>query len=194
MKRSDCARRRLALSMTPLARRRPSRGDADVVADRGSTRAVSGTRSGRDRSGRRKPIAVISGSPSSGAGDAAQIADDAWPVAAQRSPSRAPVVDIRTSYYSAPPTPRGGRAVARWRTLVSFIWPAQKPDLMAALKNAATVLAMDSVPASRARRNGRADPSIITSPATAPVIEAANVRPASSPARITAAGKIPPAG
>jgi NAD(P) transhydrogenase subunit alpha len=81
------------------------------------------------------------------------------------------------------------------QTLVSFIWPAQNPDLMKALAaRKVTVLAMDAVPRllSRAQKMD-ALTSMAGISGYRAVIEAANAFGRYFNGQITAAGKIPPA-
>jgi len=81
------------------------------------------------------------------------------------------------------------------QTLISFIWPAQNPDLMKALAaKKVTVLAMDAVPRllSRAQKMD-ALTSMAGISGYRAVIEAANAFGRYFNGQITAAGKIPPA-
>jgi NAD(P) transhydrogenase subunit alpha len=81
------------------------------------------------------------------------------------------------------------------QTLISFIWPAQNPDLMKALaERKVTVLAMDCVPRllSRAQKMD-ALTSMAGIGGYRAVIEAANAFGRYFNGQITAAGKIPPA-
>src|SRR5512145_1445659 len=87
--------------------------------------------------------------------------------------------------------------VARMRqgaTLVSFIWPAQNPELMQVLaqKNA-TVLAMDSVPRISRAQKLDALSSMANIAGYRAVIEAAHQFGRLFTGQITAAGKVPPA-
>ena len=132
----------------------------------------------------------------SGAGDAASIDDAAYraagatvvPDAAQlwsgsdiifkvRAPSRDEVNLLR----------EGG-------TLVSFIWPAQNPELLQALAaRKATVLAMDSVPRISRAQKLDALSSMANIGGYRAVIEAAHEFGRFFTGQITAAGKVPPA-
>jgi NAD(P) transhydrogenase subunit alpha len=81
------------------------------------------------------------------------------------------------------------------QTLVSFIWPAQNPELMQALAaKQATVLAIDALPRmlSRAQKMD-ALTSMAGISGYRAVIEAANVFGRFFSGQVTAAGKIPPA-
>ncbi|MHB1429164.1 MAG: Re/Si-specific NAD(P)(+) transhydrogenase subunit alpha [Rhodocyclaceae bacterium] len=133
----------------------------------------------------------------SGAGDAANCADDAYRAAGAeivadaatlwgkadivfkvRSPSLAEVALMKT----------GG-------TLVGFVWPAQNPELMQALAaKQATVLAIDCLPRmlSRAQKMD-ALTSMAGISGYRAVIEAANAFGRFFAGQITAAGKVPPA-
>ena len=85
----------------------------------------------------------------SGAGDAANFADDTY-----RAAGAEVISDATRLWASADiifkvrgPSMAEVALLREGATLVSFIWPAQNPDLMQALAaRKATVLAMDSVP------------------------------------------------
>ena len=79
-------------------------------------------------------------------------------------------------------------------TLVSFLWPAQNPDLMQALAaRNATVLAMDSVPRISRAQKLDALSSMANIAGYRAVIEAAHHFGRFFAGSITAAGKVPPA-
>lgn len=79
-------------------------------------------------------------------------------------------------------------------TLISFIWPAQNPDLMQALAaRKTTVLAMDSVPRMSRAQKMDALSSMANIAGYRAVIEAANHFGRFFTGQITAAGKVPPA-
>src|SRR5512145_1459403 len=79
-------------------------------------------------------------------------------------------------------------------TLVSFIWPAQNPELMQALAaKKATVLAMDSVPRISRAQKLDALSSMANIAGYRAVIEAAHQFGRLFTGQITAAGKVPPA-
>jgi NAD(P) transhydrogenase subunit alpha len=79
-------------------------------------------------------------------------------------------------------------------TLVSFIWPAQNPELMQALaERKATVLAMDSVPRISRAQKLDALSSMANIAGYRAVIEAAHHFGRFFTGQITAAGKVPPA-
>jgi len=131
-----------------------------------------------------------------GAGDTAQISDDAYRAAG------AEIVDDTAKLWAmsdivfkvrAP----GGDEVALLRegcTLVSFIWPAQNPDLLQQLAaRKVTVLAMDSVPRISRAQKLDALSSMANIGGYRAVIEAAHEFGRFFTGSITAAGKVPPA-
>ncbi|MCC2633736.1 MAG: transhydrogenase, alpha subunit [Ramlibacter sp.] len=133
----------------------------------------------------------------SGAGDAANFADDTYRAAgaevvpdAMQLWSRADVVlKVR------PPTPQEAQMLREGATLIGFIWPAQNPELMQQLAaRRATVLAIDSLPRqlSRAQKMD-ALTSMAGISGYRAVIEAANAFGRFFNGQVTAAGKIPPA-
>ena len=93
------------------------------------------------------------------------------------------------------PTPDEIALMKPGSTLISFIWPAQNPELMQALASAKlTVLAIDSLPRqlSRAQKMD-ALTSMASISGYRAVIEAANAFGRFFNGQVTAAGKIPPA-
>lgn len=79
-------------------------------------------------------------------------------------------------------------------TLISFIWPAQNPDLMDRLKaRKANVLAMDSVPRISRAQKMDALSSMANIAGYRAVVEAANSFGRFFTGQVTAAGKVPPA-
>jgi H+-translocating NAD(P) transhydrogenase subunit alpha len=79
-------------------------------------------------------------------------------------------------------------------TLISFLWPAQNPDLLNQLAHRrATVLAMDSVPRITRAQKMDALSSMANIAGYRAVIEAANNFGRFFTGQITAAGKVPPA-
>jgi NAD(P) transhydrogenase subunit alpha len=79
-------------------------------------------------------------------------------------------------------------------TLVSFIWPAQNPELMEHLANrGSTVMAMDSVPRITRAQKLDALSSMANIAGYRAIIEAANQYGRCFTGQITAAGKTPPA-
>lgn len=80
------------------------------------------------------------------------------------------------------------------KTLISFIWPAQNPDLMDRLAHrGSTVLAMDAVPRITRAQKLDALSSMANIGGYRAVIEAANQFGRCFTGQITAAGKMPPA-
>ena len=80
------------------------------------------------------------------------------------------------------------------KTLISFIWPAQNPDLLDQLAaREATVLAMDAVPRITRAQKMDALSSMANIAGYRAVVEAANCFGRFFTGQITAAGKVPPA-
>ncbi len=131
-----------------------------------------------------------------GAGDAAQISDDAFRAAG------AEVVADRSRLWAtsdivfkvrAPNAEEVGQ-LREGATLVSFIWPAQNPELLKQLAaRNATVLAMDSVPRISRAQKLDALSSMANIGGYRAVIEAAHEFGRFFTGSITAAGKVPPA-
>jgi NAD(P) transhydrogenase subunit alpha len=131
-----------------------------------------------------------------GAGDAAQISDDAYRAAG------AEVVADRGALWASADIVFKVRApdaaeIALLREgamLVSFIWPAQNPELLRELAaRKATVLAMDSVPRISRAQKLDALSSMANIAGYRAVIEAAHEFGRFFTGSITAAGKVPPA-
>jgi H+-translocating NAD(P) transhydrogenase subunit alpha len=133
----------------------------------------------------------------SGAGDAANFADDTYRAAG------AAIVDSAANLWASSDIVfkvRGPAAdevglLREGGTLISFIWPAQNPELMKQLAaKKATVLAIDSLPRQLSRAQKM---DALTSQAGVAgyraVIEAANAFGRFFSGQVTAAGKIPPA-
>ncbi len=132
-----------------------------------------------------------------GAGDGANFYDDAFAAAGARiAPTAADLwssVDI--VFKVRAPSAQEVALLKPGQTLISFIWPAQNPELMEKLKaRKVTVLAMDAVPRllSRAQKMD-ALTSMAGITGYRAVIEAANAFGRYFNGQITAAGKIPPA-
>jgi len=133
----------------------------------------------------------------SGAGDAASVSDDAY-----RAAGATIVADAATLWSSSDivfkvraPSMDEVAKMKEGGTLVSFIWPAQNPELMQALAaRKATVLAIDALPRmlSRAQKMDALTSMAGVSGYRA-VIEAANAFGRFFAGQITAAGKVPPA-
>jgi NAD(P) transhydrogenase subunit alpha len=133
----------------------------------------------------------------SGAGDAANISDDAYQAAG------AAIAEGATSLWSSSdiifkvrgPSVAEVGLMREGSTLVSFIWPAQNPELLQQLAACkVTVLAIDSLPRTLSRAQKM---DALTSQAGVAgyraVIEAANAFGRFFNGQITAAGKVPPA-
>ncbi len=133
----------------------------------------------------------------SGAGEAANVGDDDYracgatvlPTAADLWANSDIVFKVRA------PTADEVALMHESQTLVSFIWPAQNPELMQQLaERKVTVLAIDSLPRmlSRAQKMD-ALTSMAGVTGYRAVIEAANAFGRFFAGQITAAGKVPPA-
>jgi NAD(P) transhydrogenase subunit alpha len=131
-----------------------------------------------------------------GAGDSSQISDDAYRAGgAEIVADRAQL--WRTSdivFKVRGPNPEEIGLLREGGMLVSFIWPAQNPDLLKALAaKKATVLAMDSVPRISRAQKLDALSSMANIGGYRAVIEAAHAFGRFFTGSITAAGKVPPA-
>ncbi len=133
----------------------------------------------------------------SGAGDAANCSDDAYRAAG------AEIADSAAKLWAASdivfkvgvPTAEEVGLMHEGQTLITFIWPAQNPELMQQLAaRKVTVLAIDSLPRMLSRAQKM---DALTSQAGVAgyraVIEAANAFGRFFNGQITAAGKVPPA-
>jgi NAD(P) transhydrogenase subunit alpha len=131
----------------------------------------------------------------SGAGDAANFPDEAYRAAGAEITDAARIWEGADIVFKvrAPSMAE----VARMRegtTLVSFVWPAQNPELMQALaQKKSTVLAMDSVPRISRAQKLDALSSMANIAGYRAVIEAAHAFGRFFTGQITAAGKVPPA-
>jgi NAD(P) transhydrogenase subunit alpha len=129
----------------------------------------------------------------SGAGEAANFSDDAYRAAGADVVSevwdKADIVfKVRAPSLAEVGLLRPGS------TLVSFVWPAQNPELMQALAaKKLTVLAMDSVPRISRAQKLDALSSMANIAGYRAVIEAAHHFGRFFTGQITAAGKVPPA-
>jgi NAD(P) transhydrogenase subunit alpha len=133
----------------------------------------------------------------SGAGDAANFADDTYRAAgAQVVPTAADIWQRSDIVFKVRAPSADEVALLReGGTVIGFIWPAQNPELMQQLAaRKATVLAIDSLPRqlSRAQKMD-ALTSMAGISGYRAVIEAANAFGRFFNGQITAAGKIPPA-
>jgi len=133
----------------------------------------------------------------SGAGDDANCSDDSYRAAG------AQIIDGAAKLFAASdmvfkigvPTAEEVGLMHAGQTLITFIWPAQNPDLMKQLADRkVTVLAIDSLPRTLSRAQKM---DALTSQAGVAgyraVIEAANAFGRFFAGQITAAGKVPPA-
>jgi H+-translocating NAD(P) transhydrogenase subunit alpha len=137
-----------------------------------------------------------------GAGEAARFSDDAyrevgvevvgdtralWAQSDIVLKVRAPEPHPNLGVHEAELLPEGG-------TLISFIWPAQNPDLMGRLKaRRATVIAMDAVPRISRAQKLDALSSMANIAGYRAVVEAAQHFGRFFTGQITAAGRVPPA-
>jgi NAD(P) transhydrogenase subunit alpha len=132
-----------------------------------------------------------------GAGAAANFDDTSYEAAGARIAGSAAELYAGSDmiFKVRAPTPGEIALMKPGSTLVSFVWPAQNPDLMQALASARlTVLAIDSLPRqlSRAQKMD-ALTSMASISGYRAVIEAANAFGRFFNGQVTAAGKIPPA-
>ncbi|KRB88513.1 Re/Si-specific NAD(P)(+) transhydrogenase subunit alpha [Noviherbaspirillum sp. Root189] len=132
----------------------------------------------------------------SGAGDAANFSDDTYRAAG------AQIVDNAAQLWSTSdivfkvrgPSPEEVGLIRPGTTLISFLWPAQNPELMQQLAaKQVTVLAMDSVPRMSRAQKMDALSSMANIAGYRAVIEAAHHFGRFFTGQITAAGKVPPA-
>ena len=132
----------------------------------------------------------------SGAGDLANVSDDAYRAAG------ASIVNGTAALWAGSdivfkvrgPSKEEVGLLREGSTLVSFIWPAQNPELMQQLAaRKATVLAMDSVPRISRAQKLDALSSMANIGGYRAVIEAAHHFGRFFTGQITAAGKVPPA-
>jgi NAD(P) transhydrogenase subunit alpha len=133
----------------------------------------------------------------SGAGNAANCDDDSYRAAGATIAASA--ADLYSGsdivFKVRAPSPDEIAMIKPGTVLVSFIWPAQNPELMQAMAGAGlTVLAMDSLPRqlSRAQKMD-ALTSMASISGYRAVIEAANAFGRFFNGQVTAAGKVPPA-
>ncbi len=133
----------------------------------------------------------------SGAGDAANCADDTYRVAGAAIAGSAAELWAQSDivFKVRPPSLAEVGLMKEGGTLVGFVWPAQNPELMQALAaKRATALAIDCLPRmlSRAQKMD-ALTSMAGISGYRAVIEAANAFGRFFAGQITAAGKVPPA-
>jgi H+-translocating NAD(P) transhydrogenase subunit alpha len=138
------------------------------------------------------PVAV-----QSGAGDAANFADDTYRAAGAQVLATAAELWGQSDvvFKVRPPSVEEVGLMREGGTLIGFVWPAQNPELMQQLAaKKATVLAIDALPRTLSRAQKM---DALTSQAGVAgyraVIEAANAFGRFFNGQITAAGKVPPA-
>jgi NAD(P) transhydrogenase subunit alpha len=132
----------------------------------------------------------------SGAGDAANFSDDAYRAAGAEIVADAARLWAASDIVFKVRGPSAGEVglMREGGALVSFIWPAQNPELMQQLAaKKATVLAMDSVPRISRAQKLDALSSMANIAGYRAVIEAAHHFGRFFTGQITAAGKVPPA-
>ena len=132
-----------------------------------------------------------------GAGEGASISDDAYAAAGATVVPDADAVWSRADivFKVRAPTSDEVSRLREGQVLISFIWPAQNPELMQGMAaKKATVLAIDSLPRTLSRAQKM---DALTSMAGVSgyraIIEAANAFGRFFNGQITAAGKVPPA-
>ena len=132
----------------------------------------------------------------SGAGTSASFSDDAYRDAGCHVAATADEIWSEADIVlkvRAPDTAEAGR-IRSDQTLISFLWPAQNPELLEALTaTGATALAMDSVPRISRAQKMDALSSMANIGGYRAVVEAAQHFGRFFTGQITAAGKIPPA-
>jgi NAD(P) transhydrogenase subunit alpha len=133
----------------------------------------------------------------SGAGEAANFDDASYKAAgAEIAPDAKALWSVSDIVFKVrAPTVEEVGLMHEGQTLISFIWPAQNPDLLQSFAaRKATVLAIDSLPRmlSRAQKMD-ALTSMASISGYRAVIEAANAFGRFFNGQVTAAGKIPPA-
>jgi NAD(P) transhydrogenase subunit alpha len=132
----------------------------------------------------------------SGAGAAANFTDEAYAAAGAQIAANAAELTAHSDmiFKVRAPTADEVAAMRPGTTLISFIWPAQNPQLMQQLaERQLTVLAMDSVPRISRAQKMDALSSMANIAGYRAVIEAAHHFGRFFTGQITAAGKVPPA-
>ncbi|NQV85719.1 MAG: Re/Si-specific NAD(P)(+) transhydrogenase subunit alpha [Woeseiaceae bacterium] len=132
----------------------------------------------------------------SGAGAAANYSDDAYEGAGCKIVAAAGDIWKQSDLILKVRAPEGDEAgkLRADQTLISFIWPAQNPDLLKQLTDSgATAIAMDSVPRISRAQKMDALSSMANIAGYRAVIEAAQHFGRFFTGQITAAGKVPPA-
>lgn len=130
----------------------------------------------------------------SGAGEAASFADSAYVEAGAKIVTSTQVWDSPLIYKVNAPSDAEIAKIKEGTTLVSYLWPAQNPDLVKKLsEKKITVLAMDMVPRISRAQSMDALSSMANISGYRAVIEAAHNFGRFFTGQITAAGKVPPA-
>ncbi|HEX8957028.1 MAG TPA: Re/Si-specific NAD(P)(+) transhydrogenase subunit alpha [Burkholderiaceae bacterium] len=132
----------------------------------------------------------------SGAGEASNFSDDSYRAAGAEVIEGAPALWAASDivFKVRGPNHEEVGLLREGGTLVSFIWPAQNPELLQQLAaKKATVLAMDSVPRMSRAQKMDALSSMANIGGYRAVIEAAHHFGRFFTGQITAAGKVPPA-
>ncbi|MFM8481119.1 MAG: Re/Si-specific NAD(P)(+) transhydrogenase subunit alpha [Gammaproteobacteria bacterium] len=132
----------------------------------------------------------------SGAGDTANFSDAAFTAAGAKIAASASdlLATADIVFKVRAPSPQEVEAMRLGTTLISFIWPAQNPELMKQMaERRLTVLAMDSVPRISRAQKMDALSSMANIAGYRAVIEAAHHFGRFFTGQITAAGKVPPA-
>jgi NAD(P) transhydrogenase subunit alpha len=130
------------------------------------------------------------------AGENASYSDSAYEAAGCRSGVTADAIWSDSDIILKVRGPEGDEAsqLKANQTLISFLWPAQNPELLKQLTNTgATVLAMDSVPRISRAQKMDALSSMANIAGYRAVVEAAQHFGRFFTGQITAAGKVPPA-
>ena len=129
-----------------------------------------------------------------GAGAGASLADEAYAAAGASLTDAAEVWQCPLIYKVNAPSDAEVSRLSAGQTLVSFLWPAQNPDLVKKLADKkVNVLAMDMVPRISRAQALDALSSMANISGYRAVIEAANAFGRFFTGQITAAGKVPPA-
>ncbi|MCT7655029.1 hypothetical protein MBH78_10600 [Oceanimonas sp. NS1] len=128
-----------------------------------------------------------------GAGSKASFEDTAFAAAGAQLVSADEAWQSAIIYKVNAPTAEEIERLQAGTTLVSFIWPAQNPELVEQLKNkGVTVLAMDMVPRISRAQSLDALSSMANIAGYRAVVEAAHEFGRFFTGQITAAGKVPP--
>lgn len=128
------------------------------------------------------------------AGFKASFEDDAYIAAGAKVGSEADVWQSDIIFKVNQPTDKEIELIKEGATLISFIWPAQNPELMEKLSaKKINVMAMDAVPRISRAQSLDALSSMANIAGYRAVVEAAHEFGSFFTGQITAAGKVPPA-